>query len=168
MADDGKRGGGVTIVGGRPMHRAVAAEELPQGVEQVLTIAALDHEFRESVGRDPVAAAAAKGIALDAVEAGLLRSAPPAQLAAMAERMVIPRDIGRRQFVKAVSASVVALVTGKAMMLCSGCTGADSSWGRPDAPGTAEQKWISLAGHTCYVYVPAAVASAWRTQIPTR
>ncbi len=159
MGSDGKRSEGVTIVGGRPMHRAVAAEELPQGIEQVLTIAALDREFRASVARDPVAAAAAKGIALDAVEAGLLRATAPAQLAAMAERLVIPRDIGRRQFVKAVSASVVALVTGNAMLLCSGCTGADASWGI-DAPGTAEQKWISLAGHTCYVYVPGSVTSA--------
>lgn len=150
--------GRITIVGGRPMHRAVAVEELPQGVEQVLTVAALDHEFRVRVAADPVGAAASKGIALDPVETGLLRSVAPGQLAAMAERLVIPRDVGRRQFVKTVSASIVALVTGKAMLLCSGCTGADASWGELDTPSTPTQRWMNLAGHTCYVYIPATVA----------
>jgi len=150
---------GITIVGGRPMQRAVPAESLPQGVEQVLTIAALDPAFRARVAADPVAAAAAKGIEIDSVEAALLRSIAPAQLAAMAERLVIPPETGRREFVKVVSASIVALVTGKAMLLCSGCTGAEASW-RPDSDGEAEQKWMNLAGHTCYVYVPAEVAAA--------
>ncbi len=146
---------GITIVGGRPMHRAVDASLLPQGVEQVLTVAALDHRFREAVSRDPVAAAASKGIALDEVEAGLLRSVSPENLARMAERLVIPKSPGRRRFIKAVSASIVAMVTGKAVMLCSGCTGADS-W-VPDGGGEPEQKWMELAGHTCYVYLPATV-----------
>jgi hypothetical protein len=160
MSKDPKQGQeSVTIVGGRPMHRSVAVEELPQGVEQVLTLAALDHRFRVEVGRDPLAAAASKGIRLDPVEAALLAAAPPAQLAAMAERLVVPRGIGRRHFVEAVSASVVALVTGKAMLLCSGCTGADTSWGVPDGNAPVQQ-WMNLAGHVCYVYVPAAVAAA--------
>lgn len=158
MASKSKSGDGITIVGGRPMHRAVPAESLPQGVEQVLTVAALDPRFRREVSRDPVAAAASKGIALDEVEATLLRATAPAQLAAMAERLVIPPDTGRREFVKAVSASIVALVTGKAMLLCSGCTGADA-WDGPDGPGDGDQKWMNLAGHTCYVYIPASVAS---------
>ncbi|HQB43316.1 MAG TPA: Os1348 family NHLP clan protein, partial [Polyangiaceae bacterium] len=74
---------GITIVGGRPMHRAVQATELPQGVEQVLTIAALDPVFRAQVARDPISAAAAKGIRLDPVEAALLQSMPAQRLAAM-------------------------------------------------------------------------------------
>ena len=157
---------GTTIVGGRPMRRAVEVSDLPQGVERVLTLAALNHRFRADLLRDPIAAAQSRGIVLDAVESSLLRSARPEQLAAMAERMVIPRSPDRRTFVKAVSASVVAMVGGKAIMLCSGCTGMDS-WrrdasspsldaGDPDAP---VQQWIELAGYTCYLYLPRRLAN---------
>jgi hypothetical protein len=158
--------GSATIVGGRPMRRAVEVSDLPQGVERVLTLAALNHQFRTDLLRDPLAAAQSKGIVLDAVESALLRTARPEQLAAMADRIVIPPSRDRRTFVKAVSASIVAMVTGKAMMLCSGCTGMDT-WQRdasspsldarnPDAP---IQQWMDLNGYTCYVYIPPAVAA---------
>ena len=158
--------GNTTIVGGRPMRRAVEVNDLPQGVERVLTLAALNHQFRTDLLRDPVAAAQSKGILLDAVESALLRAARPEQLAAMADRIVIPPSSERRTFVKAVSASIVAMVTGKAIMLCSGCTGIDT-WRRdasspvldasdPDAP---VQQWMDLNGYTCYLYIPAAVAA---------
>jgi hypothetical protein len=154
-----------TIVGGRPMRRAVEVSDLPQGVERVLTLAALNHQFRADLLRDPVAAAQNKGIVLDPVESALLRTARPEQLAAMADRIVIPPSSGRRTFVKAVSASIVAMVTGKAVMLCSGCTGIDT-WRRdaasprldasdPDAP---VQQWIELNGYTCYLYLPRRLA----------
>jgi hypothetical protein len=158
--------GSTTIVGGRPMRRAVEVSDLPQGVERVLTLAALNHRFREDVLRDPVGAAQSKGIVLDGVEAALLRSARPEQLAVMADRMVIPRSTDRRTFVKAVSASVVAMVTGKAVMLCSGCTGMDT-WRRDAATAQgmdsdsanagAVQQWTDLGGYTCYLYLPREV-----------
>jgi hypothetical protein len=158
--------GNTTIVGGRPMRRAVEVSDLPQGVERVLTLAALNHQFRKDLLRDPMAAAQSKGIVLDTVESALLRAARPEQLAAMADRIVIPPSSDRRTFVKAVSASIVAMVTGKAVMLCSGCTGIDT-WRRdaslpsldardPDAP---VQEWMDLNGYTCYVYLPPAVAA---------
>lgn len=147
--------GAVTIVGGRPMHRAVEAKDLPQGVEQVLTLAGLDARFRSAVAIDPVKAAAAKGIRLDSVEASLLRALPPEQIASMAERLIIPRSAGRRTFMKAVSASVVAMVTGNAFLLCSGCTGADT-WEQDASP---QQRWMNLAGYACYVSIPSEAAA---------
>jgi hypothetical protein len=152
----------VTIVGGRPMHRAVEAGDLPQGVEQVLTLAGLDPDFRSAVSKDPVAAAAAKGIALDPVEAALLESLPPEAVAAMADRIIIPRTPGRRTFMKAVSASVVAMVTGHAFLLCSGCTGADTF--APDS--SPEQRWMNLAGYTCYVCIPSLSEDAGPRPMP--
>lgn len=157
--------GSATIVGGRPMRRAVDVSDLPQGVERVLTLAALNQRFRMDLLRDPIAAAQSKGIVLDAVERSLLAAARPEQLAAMADRIVIPRSSDRRTFVKAVSASIVGMVTGKAILLCSGCTGMDT-W-RRDAPGSDSgsmdvgpaQYWMDLNGYTCYLYLPAAVAA---------
>jgi hypothetical protein len=164
MATDKLPFGTTTIVGGRPMRRAVEVSDLPQGVERVLTLAALNHRFRLELLRDPVAAAASKGIALDPVETALLRTARPEQLTAMAERMVVPKSSDRRSFVKAVSASIVAMVGGKAIMLCSGCTGMDT-WRRDAAGGLdgAErdapvQQWIQLNGYTCYLYLSRQLA----------
>ena len=148
------------------MRRAVEVGDLPQGVERVLTLAALNHRFRTDLLRDPVAAAASKGIALAPVEAALLRASRPEQLSAMAERMVIPKSAERRSFVKAVSASIVAMVGGKAIMLCSGCTGMDT-WHRDAAapqkldaanPHGPVQQWIELDGYTCYLYLPRWLA----------
>jgi hypothetical protein len=146
----------------------VDVSDLPQGVERVLTLAALNQRFRMALLRDPIAAAQSKGIVLDAVESTLLRSARPEQLAALADRIVIPRSSDRRTFVKAVSASIVGMVTGKAIMLCSGCTGMDT-WRRDAAipsgsdSGSADagpaQYWMDLNGYTCYLYLPAAVAA---------
>jgi hypothetical protein len=160
--------GSTTIVGGRPMRRAVEVSDLPQGVERILTLAALNQRFRTDLLRDPIAAAQSQGIVLDAVESSLLRAARPEQLAAMADRIVIPRSSDRRAFVKTVSASIVAMVTGKAIMLCSGCTGMDT-WRRDAATplgsdtGNADagpvQQWMDLNGYTCYLYLPTAVAA---------
>ncbi len=160
-----KASGTTTIVGGRPMRRAVEVADLPQGVERLLTLAALNQRFRADLLSDPVAAAAKRGIPLDPIEAALLRAAPPEQLGALADALVVPKSPDRRNFVKTVSASIVAMVTGKAFLLCSGCTGIDT-WRHDaattglDAGGTdaADQKWTTLAGYTVYLYLPRAVA----------
>jgi hypothetical protein len=160
-----KASGTTTIVGGRPMRRAVEVGDLPQGVERLLTLAALNQRFRADLLRDPIAAAAKRGVPLDPVEAALLRAAPPEQLGELADALVVPKSPDRRGFVKAVSASIVAMVTGKAFLLCSGCTGIDT-W-RQDAATTGrdagstdgpDQKWTMLAGYTVYLYQPRAVA----------
>ncbi len=136
------------------MRRAVPVSELPVGIEQLLTIAALDAAFLERVAADPVAAAAARGIRLDDAEVALLRNATPALLRQMAERLVVPKTLGRGSFMKAVAASIVAMVTGKAFLLCSGCTGADTF---ESEGGTGRQQWVTYDGHTCYLYVPKQV-----------
>ena len=80
----------VTIVGGRPMHRAVQVSELPTGIEQILTLAALDCALRERFASDPVGAAASKGVRLQPAEEALLRQTPSETLRARAEQIVIP------------------------------------------------------------------------------
>jgi len=161
MGDDGAvKRDPVTIVGGRPMHRAVSTADLPVGLEQVLTVAGLNYHFRRQLQQDPVKAAASIGVQLDEDEVMLLRSAGPERVAEMARCTVPPKDT-RRQFVKSVAASVAALVAGEAYLLCSGCTGADS-WVRDSGPapdkGKAPVQLVStLAGHVCYLYVPGKV-----------
>ena len=150
----------VTIVGGRPMHRAVSTADLPVGLEQVLTVAGLNYHFREELLRDPVKAAAGIGVQLDEAEVMLLRSAGPERVAEMARTTVPPKDT-RRQFVKSVAASVAALVAGEAYLLCSGCTGADS-WERDAGPAADKGKpsvdlVSTLAGYVCYLHVPGKV-----------
>jgi hypothetical protein len=135
----------------------VSAGDLPMGIEQALTIAALDHRFRERLYADPVRAASEKGIQLDALEAQLLASTDKKTLVEMARRTVKSpqKRVSRRRFMKNVAASVALLVGGKAFLLCSGCTGADS-WEPDDAgPNNEEpiQKWAEFAGYTCYVYI---------------
>ena len=159
---------GLTIVGGRPMHRAVAVSDLPVGLEQVLTIAALDHNFRKQLSKNPRAAAESKGITLDETEHLLLASQSPKQLAKMANRMVIPKEMTRRRFVKSVAASVLALVGSDAFLLCSGCTGADtwdydaidhSSNNNNNNQLPEVDEWATLGGHQCYLYIPSSVVS---------
>ncbi|MBI5532303.1 MAG: hypothetical protein HY898_06295 [Deltaproteobacteria bacterium] len=145
----------VTIVGGRPMHRAVEVSQLPTGIEQILTLSALDCSLRDRFAADPIAAAASKGVRLQPTEEALLRQTPAETLRAMAEQAVIPRAMSRRAFVKPVAASIVALITGSAFLLCSGCTGADS-WDPDGGEAGTDQMWMQIAGHTCYVYLCAA------------
>jgi len=147
---------GVTIVGGRPMRRAVPVSELPVGIEQLLTLAALDPAFLLQVMKDPVDAAKTRGIRLDETEAALLRGAGPDRLRQMADRLIVPKTIGRGTFLKTVAASIVAMVTGQAFLLCSGCTGADT-W--ESDGGKTRQDWVTFDGYTCYLYVPEALVA---------
>lgn len=147
--------GGVTIVGGRPMRRTMQVTDLPIGIEQVLTLAALNPGFREELLRDPVAAARRRAIELDPVEAALISSASPEQLQAMIDRMVIPSEMSRRGFSKAVAASVVAMIAGGAV-LHAGCPtgiGPDYLYD-DDSADDPDHTWVTLAGFTCYTYVP--------------
>lgn len=160
MSTDEKSGNqGVTIVGGRPMQRAVDVTLLPIGLEQALTIAALNPRFKREFSKDPVGAAASRGIKLDEVETMLLTSKSPRELGKMADRMVVPKTMARRAFVKSVAASVVAMVSGSTYLLCSGCTGADRWDSQEGVVGEALQRWENLVGYTCYVYVPGWIAS---------
>jgi len=172
MGRDDKKRDGVTIVGGRPMHRAVEVTDLPIGLEQALTVAALNYRFRDALRRNPVAAATAIGIRLDDAEVALMRTVSADRLADMARRMIPAPDASRRRFVKNAAASVVAMIAGKAFLLCSGCTGADT-WGpmddytragnedtrRPREIPDPVQKMATLASHICYLYVPGKVLS---------
>jgi hypothetical protein len=160
----------VTIVGGRPMHRAVAVSDLPVGLEQVLTIAGLNFHFRRRLQEDPAGAAAGVGIDLDQTELELLGSVSAEQLEGMARRTVPPAGPSRRQFIRNVAASVVALVAGDAFLLCSGCTGADT-WSydqgphpdrSPDRIPASVNKMVTLAGHVCYLYVPGSALPKYR------
>ncbi len=61
MASEKNNEADPTIVGGRPLHRTVDASQLPKGLEQLFTLAALDPKFRDKVGEDPQAAAKSRG-----------------------------------------------------------------------------------------------------------
>ena len=175
---------GVTIVGGRPMRRRVKVADLPVGIEQALTIAALNPAFREEFLADPVGTAARRGIEIDPVQAALLQAATPEQLRTTIDQMVIPGDMSRRQFSKKVAASVTAMVVGGSFfgLACpAGHDDDDSAYyddddfagddddsagddddsaGDDDSasePQPARQQWETLGGYTCYVYVPPAV-----------
>jgi hypothetical protein len=50
------------------------------------------------------------------------------------------------------------MVSGAAFLNCAGCTGADG-WDDSDADATG-QNWESLAGYSCYTYIPAAIVNS--------
>ncbi len=150
----------ITIVGGRPMETSVDVRLLPQGVEQVLTLAALDEGFRRQLALDPCTAAQSRCLDLDPIETRLLRIMKPEGLARMSECLVIPPSGHRNGFCKAVSSSVIAMVTGAAMLVCGGCAGGSSGGISPQIQPGANQLWMSLGGHTCYVYLPASSVAA--------
>ncbi len=160
MPDDGVQRDPVTIVGGRPMHRAVSTADLPVGLEQVLTVAGLNYRFRRLLQQDPLAAGRSIGVELDEAELMLLRAAGPERVGELARTTVPPKNT-RRGFVKTMAASVAALVAGEAFLLCSGCTGADT-WVRdrglsPDTAKAPVDLVSTLAGHVCYLHVPGKV-----------
>lgn len=148
-------------------HREVPVGSLPVGIEQALTVAAINPRFRQQFLEEPAGAAARRGIRLDPVEEALLASVDPDQLHSMIDRMVIPGEMSRRGFTKSVAASVMAMVCGGQVLAEIGCMAVDGGIGPEDvwdddsaddfAAVQARQDWASLAGRSCYIYVPAAL-----------
>ena len=102
-----------TIVGPRPAEGAGGRMQIPQGLERLLTLAGISAEWREKVLADPSAAAAEARIELAASERAILKSIPPAALAAMAASFA--HRHGGASFGKlAAGAAAAALLAGSA------------------------------------------------------
>jgi len=125
----------------------------PLGLDRVLVRAATDPAFRAALLADRRTAVAEAGLRLTDSEATILDAIPVEQLRQTIERVFVPRE-SRRGFVKAASASVVALLAGEAVWNTAACGGAEGDVPNfPDVqvPGDYE---ISLGGFGCLLHVP--------------
>jgi hypothetical protein len=122
MLSGGDAAAGTTIVGGQPGEtRRGARQHVPVGLERVLFAAAADPEFRSALFTDREAALAARGFALTASERAVLGNLPEAQLTAMIVRLDVSREnLARREFLRNVAGTVIALAAGTALGSCSG------------------------------------------------
>jgi len=130
---DGKRGPTVktTIVGGQPPGNERAPGGIPVGVEELLSMAAVEPEFAQALMERPEETIQASGVALTESEQAILKSVGPGNLAAMIDgvRGVMP-DEQRRDFLGRSAAAVLLLASG----VGSGAAACD--WGmRPPAAG---------------------------------
>jgi hypothetical protein len=118
----GDAAAGTTIVGGQPGEtRRGARQHVPVGLERVLFAAAADPEFRSALFADREAALAARGFALTSSERAVLGNLPEEQLAAMVRRLDVSREnLERREFLRNVAGTVIALAAGTALDACSG------------------------------------------------
>ena len=117
--DDGEgQGSNLTIVGGRPRSRRTGSDT-PDGVQQVLVLAASDEEFRERLLGDREAALEQCGIALSKTERAVIMAAPPDQLEAMVTRLV-PADPQRREFLRQ-AARTGGAIAAAALLAGTGC-----------------------------------------------
>ena len=116
----GDAAAGTTIVGGQPGEtRRGARQNVPVGLERVLFAAAADPEFRSALYADREAALAARGFELTSSERAVLGNLPEEQLAAMIRRLDVSREnLARREFLRNVAGTFVALAAGTALAGC--------------------------------------------------
>jgi hypothetical protein len=130
----GDTAAGTTIVGGQPDgSRRGVRQRVPVGLERVLCAAAADPELKAALLADRKAAVAARGFGLSPSENAVLENLPVGQLDAMIARLDVSREnLARREFLRAVAGTVVALAAGTALDACSGNDGQAGAQG--DAP----------------------------------
>ena len=111
---------GTTIVGGQPGEtRRGARQQVPVGLERVLYAAAAEPEFRDALLADRAKALAARGFELTNSERAVLGNLPAEQLAAMIARLDVSREnLARREFLRNVAGTFVALAAGSALTGC--------------------------------------------------
>jgi len=116
----GDTAAGTTIVGGQPDEaRRGARQRVPVGLERVLYAAAIDPALKAALLADRKAAS--RGFELGGSERAVLDSLPAEQLAAMIERLDVSREnLARREFLRNVAGTFVALAAGSALGSCSG------------------------------------------------
>lgn len=137
LSADEVSGSGTTIVGGQPPgRRRRPVRGVPVGIEQLLVAAAVDPAFRETLLAERDQAAVARGFTLTPSEQTMLRLAPADQLQRAIEGMdTSPQNLERRNFLRAVAATVASVVAVDAL---AGCGGDETVKGiRPDdgSPG---------------------------------
>jgi len=141
VLSDGDAGAGTTIVGGQPGEtRRGARQHVPVGLERVLYAAAADPEFRAALSVDRTAALAARGFELTASERAVFGNLPEEQLAAMIGRLDVSREnLARREFLRNVAGTFVALAAGTALGSCSGQSAGSQAQGGAPFLGPSEK-----------------------------
>ena len=76
-----------TIVGGQPPGNGRPLEQIPEGIEQVLALAAVDAEFARALHERREQALEGSGVLLTATERQVLQSVPPGALAQMVAKV---------------------------------------------------------------------------------
>ncbi len=112
---------GTTIVGGQPDgQRREGLQAVPVGLEQILFAAATEQSFREELLDDREGAVARRGFKLVETERSILAAAPKGQLETMISRIDTSRsNLQRRDFMRAVAATLVTLAAGTTLSACS-------------------------------------------------
>lgn len=132
---DGKRGPTVktTIVGGQPPGNERAPGGIPVGVEELLSMAAVEPEFAQALMERPEETIQASGVALTESEQAILKSVGPGNLAAMIDgvRGVMP-DEQRRDFLGRSAAAVLLLASGVGSGAAACDWGMKATGSRPD------------------------------------
>ena len=139
-----------TIVGGQPPGNERGLGGVPVGVEELLSMAAVDPEFARALVARLEETIQASGVALTGSERAILSSVGPGNLETMIDgvRGVMP-DEQRREFLGRSAAAVFLLASGAS--LAGGAAGCDS-WGgkvtgsRPEPPQPVEHKYPAPTG----------------------
>lgn len=147
MAEDKGKGGSPTIVGGQPPSEAQGVGSgVPVGVEELLSMAAVDPKFAAALQERPEQAIQVSGVLLTASERAILNSVGPASLGTMIAgvREVMP-DEERREFLGHSAAAMLLLASGLGGTAAS-CDemGMTATGSRPDPP--AEHKYPAPTG----------------------
>jgi hypothetical protein len=132
---DGDAAPGTTIVGGQPDGQPRrGTQSVPVGLEQVLYTAAMEPAFKTELLADREAAVERRGFALTASERSMLRVAPPEQLGQMIDRIdTSAASLERRDFLRAVAATMVTIAAGSELAAC-GSTDGNGSGTETGAP----------------------------------
>ena len=149
---------GTTIVGGQPDgQRREGVQSVPVGLEQVLFAAATDRDFREDLLASRASAVERRGFALVDSERAVLSAAPSGQLERMIDRLDTSKDnLERREFMRAVAATMVSLAAGTALSACANAEDPLPASGGPPFKGPASQVVESPAP----AVEPASMATA--------
>ncbi len=96
--------------------------DLPEGIQLLLTAGSRDESFRECFLEDPLLAARRAGVSLTDSERSILRSVPPAQLAAMIEGLAVSNP-QRRRFLHSAASVALTIFAGTALAACKRSSG---------------------------------------------
>jgi len=129
---------GTTIVGGQPDgQRRQPVQSVPVGLEQILVVAAREPAFAAQLLTDRSGAVERRGFVLVESERLVLAAAPEHQLAAMSDRIdASSANLERRDFMRAVAATLVTIAAGSALQACGPADGRDPG-SRQEGPGDA-------------------------------
>jgi len=103
-----------TTVGDRPPAAAAELPPVPTGIQRLLRLASVDHDFRRELVSRPAALAVTAGVDLTASERAVLAAIDPDQLEEMARNMPPPPP-QRRDFLRQTAATAVVLLGGAAL-----------------------------------------------------